>query len=118
MSINLTNIEQYSIGSTVVESNSVASAISPQIDFNSGTIAWNIQSGQLVNGVFSAGSRARSITVQINVINGTWSSDGQSGTIAPALQTQLHTLLTNMRNGLENFSINNGIVAGVAVAWT
>jgi hypothetical protein len=118
MSINLTNIEQYSIGANVVESNPQAAAISPQIDFNSSTIAWSIQSGQLTNGVFAAGGRSRSITVQINAMNGTWTAEGLSGTISPAIQTQLHTMLTNLRNAMENFSVNNGIIAGTQVPWS
>lgn len=117
--INLTNIEQHLIGTSMIESSNSACSVSPQIDFIGNTISWVIQNGQVLNGTFLYGTYTRPISVTINIQAGTWlASNGQSGTITATQQTNLHNQLVNMRNWMENFSINAGLIQGTQTAWT
>lgn len=118
MSITLTNIEQYLSGQAIVESNPSAAAINPQIDFVNNVISWTIQSGNISPGTFTPGSRTVPITVMVNINTGTWMAGNLNGNLAPATQNALKTLLLNMRNAMENFAVNNGIVVGITTPWT
>lgn len=118
MSITLTNPEQYLAGVVVLEANTAAAAINPQIDFVSGVVSWTIQSGNVSGNGFVPGQRSTPVSVIVNVASGNWVAGNLSGVLSPTAQTNLKNMLVNMRNAMETFALNNGIANGAAVPWT
>jgi hypothetical protein len=116
--ITLTNVEEYSAGAVVLESNSTAAAINPQIDFINGVISWTIQSGNMNGNNFIPGQRSTPISVIVNINTGNWIAGNDSGVLSPTAQTNLKNVLLNMRNAMENFSITNNLVTGTQTPWT
>lgn len=118
MSITLSQLASMSIGGVVTESNANAALVYMEIGFpNIVKLFFNY--GNTAAQVFSAGSSLPKIIVTMDLKTGKWSSSsGLAGTLIPASLLLLQTATLNLRNGLENFAVNNAIVAGAAVPWT
>lgn len=122
MSITLAASEILStvLGGVTVETNTQGGALDVRIDFNTPTVYVTFVKGAVSGNNIIAGANSKySLSIQIDGSNGTWiSSNGQTGTLSPTALTNLLTYVKNLRNAVETFTINNGLIAGTQVAWT
>lgn len=121
MSITLaaSDIQSTVLGGVTVETNNQGGALDARIDFNGPSIIVTFVKGAVVNNTVVAGANSKyTLQITIDGSTGNWTtSTGRSGTLAPAALTNFLTYIKNLRNAVENFAINNGLINGTQVAW-
>ena len=111
-------VQSFSTGGTVTETDSIASATGVNVSFPAQTITITVQFGATGTAGFVPGAKAQPLTVTINARSGQVAvSDGR-----PNIQrtsAQLAALVTNLKNDqnqIENTLLSLGILTGTQVA--
>jgi hypothetical protein len=127
MSIRLAEPIVVEVNSAVVENDTDGAATLASLDFLAETIRFSLRIGTLVNDELNAGQAAPTITVDVNLKTGEWSSsdDGALAVLKAALRgtmsdqdlTALGDQNTALRNALEAFAVSSGIMPGIQVPW-
>lgn len=121
MSITLTNPVVTQQGASTLENDTVAGASTYALDAATAApvFACRIQLGTGVSAqAITVNKFSSQINMSLNLVTGAWATDnGQSGTLSGAALNTFVTSLKTLRNTVETFAINNGIVAGTQVGW-
>lgn len=111
-------VQSFTTGSTITETDGSASATGVNVSFPAQTITITVQYGSGGTNGFVAGQQARPVTVTINARNGQVAvSDGRPN--IKLTSAQLSALLTNLKNDqnqIENTLLGLGVLTGTQVA--
>jgi hypothetical protein len=119
MSITLSSLASLSIGGIAIESDANSALTYIELTSFPRSVRLFFSFGATTGQLFAAGPTIPKVIVTVDLVTGVWtSSNGLSGTLGAAGLQALQTVTLNLRNGLENFAVNQNIVAGTFVAWT
>ena len=121
-SITLTNPIVINSGATQVENNTQSGLMALHTDFGAGggsPILTGIFHAGVVSGqVITQSKYAPQVSILVNLTTGAWTgSNGTSGTLTSAQLTTIVNALKSVRNQIEVFAVNNGVIAGSQVSW-
>lgn len=119
ITLNAAAIQTHTQGGAVIETNDTAAVLGALFNFADQTVQLRLDSGAANGQAFVSGSRTQPVNVILNLADGRWQfSDGsRSGQLTAPQLNNLNNAAKNIRNGLENFSINSGIAPGTQVPW-
>jgi len=118
-SLTAADVEQISLGGSVVETHDAIAATEMQIDFVHNSITVAFVSGTPANNTYIPGVHGTAYWVKINTATGDWTSSlGTSGTLTALQLATLNSNLKNSRNGSEGLANLVGIIPGTIVVWT
>lgn len=111
-------VQSFSTGGTVTETDNVASATGVNVSFPAQTITITVQYGAPGPNGFAPGAKAQPLTVTINARNGQVAvSDGRPN--IRLTSAQLSALVTNLKNDqnqIESTLLSLGVLSGTQVA--
>lgn len=113
------DVEQISLGGSIVETHDGIAATEMSIDFTNHTVQVAFASGTPPDNTFVPGAHGTAYWVKIDTVSGGWSSNlGTSGTLtAPQLAT-MNGNIKNARNGAEGLANALAVIPGTFAAWT
>lgn len=113
------DIEQISMGGSVIETHDAIAATQMSIDFTNHIVEVAFVSGTPADNTFIPGAHGTAYWVKINTLSGDWTSSlGTSGTLTTPQLATINGNIKNARNGAEALTNALGVIPGTWMAWT
>lgn len=106
-------------GGVTQETDDTAAVTAAEFQFQAGIMLYRVELGQMNGSTFAPGPKAQSVQIAVNLATGAWrSQDGSlQGTLTAPQLLSANNVAKNLRNGLENLTINQNIAPGTQVSW-
>jgi hypothetical protein len=123
IALNATNILQYSVGGSSVETDDHSALMATHLDWGPNqlilTLSYNYGTWTATPPTLTPGQRAPALTVTLDLVHGGWtSSSGANGNLTAAQLTQINTALTQVRNISETFAVTAALLPGTQTPWS
>lgn len=119
ITLDITKVQTFAVGAAAFETDDTAALIWFHVDYQSNTATLDFAYGTMTAGVFTRGATTKDLVLSIQLASGaiTYSDGTPNGTLTPAQLTPLQNRVTGVRNGMETFVVNKGLVVGTQVPW-
>lgn len=121
ISLPTASISTSTVGGSTIDTRDTVAVSAVTIDYISNTVYVVFVLGTPANNLFTVSLHPNGVpaALSINISNGSWSSNGiVGGTLTSQQLSVINTGLKNLRNGLESFASNSGVVSGTVVPWS